>query len=292
MIRKFAGRNPWIIFLAVIFVVSALHVLLHNRSVKVDYIYRQPHDLTDTRRLKLHKRPPIGKNNLPLQKSSNISPVDRLLRAINHADKGHNSICSQRISESGGRYGKLLSDYSRHYFIASNIHQNSPILPNFIHQLLHLIDTLGRRQVYVSIYESGSSDETRMYLELLRILLDKRSIAHYIVFESEITTGQREDGGNDRKFDESTHRIEFLAWVRNQALKPLDRLPNRQTFDRIIFLNDVYFCADDIHELVFQSLLNNASLTCGLDFDGDDKLGFYDTCMFCYSWNLVDDKTD
>ena len=77
-------------------------------------------------------------------------------------------------------------------------------------------------------------------------------------------------------------RIDFLAQVRNAALEPLwletttesgtantwfDAKGLRAAVlwpaDKVIFLNDVYFCARDAVRL----LLHNADMACGMDFD-------------------------
>ena len=76
-------------------------------------------------------------------------------------------------------------------------------------------------------------------------------------------------------------RIEFLAKVRNAALEPLwiDRpkteSSNSSWFgarssqeklwpaDKVLFFNDVYFCARDVIRL----LLHKADMACGMDFD-------------------------
>ncbi len=50
-------------------------------------------------------------------------------------------------------------------FLAMNFYDNEQVLPTFFQELPILLDHLGPRQVYVSIYENGSSDMTP---ELLR----------------------------------------------------------------------------------------------------------------------------
>ena len=45
-------------------------------------------------------------------------------------------------------------------FFASNLHNNEDLLPHYILQLLQLIVRLPVGSSYVSIYESGSTDET------------------------------------------------------------------------------------------------------------------------------------
>lgn len=45
-------------------------------------------------------------------------------------------------------------------FLASNLHNNEDLLPHYILQLLQLIVSLPVGSSYVSIYESGSTDQT------------------------------------------------------------------------------------------------------------------------------------
>jgi alpha-1,3-mannosyltransferase len=91
-------------------------------------------------------------------------------------------------------------------------------------------------------------------------------------------------GGNLTRQPEQD-RIDFLAQVRNAALEPLwletgseevaglapwynSRSRGLQSqvlwpADKVIFLNDVYFCARDAVRL----LLHDADMACGMDFD-------------------------
>lgn len=57
-------------------------------------------------------------------------------------------------------------------------------------------------------------------------------------------------------------RISFLADVRNKSIEPLHFLSNK--FTKIIYLNDVFFCWEDIIRLI---LLRDADMACSLDFD-------------------------
>ena len=51
-------------------------------------------------------------------------------------------------------------------FFASNLHNNEDLLPHYILQLLQLIVRLPVGSSYVSIYESGSTDETGTVLSM------------------------------------------------------------------------------------------------------------------------------
>ncbi|KAJ1998989.1 hypothetical protein GGI02_003995 [Coemansia sp. RSA 2322] len=130
-------------------------------------------------------------------------------------------------------------------------------------QLLALADTLGRRQVFVSIYENGSRDRTKDILGRFNHILDMLGIEHRIV-------------ADDAPRPRHSHRIEYMAEIRNRALEPLYQ--NGAAFGRAVFINDMFFCLTDILELVYQSHAHGAHLTCAEDFEfRHGSLAFYDT---------------
>lgn len=53
----------------------------------------------------------------------------------------------------------------------SNLHNNQEVIPDFMMQLREVLFTIGWRNVFVSIYESGSADQTKNYLRFMEILL-------------------------------------------------------------------------------------------------------------------------
>lgn len=116
-------------------------------------------------------------------------------------------------------------------FLAANLYSSEHLFPAFSRNLLEIAQHLGEENVYISIFESNSQDGTKHRLELLRHQLVARGIAHRIRMQTDTL---RED----------LERIERLALVRNEALKPLDEgihgLGNR-TFSRIVWLNDIFF---------------------------------------------------
>mmetsp|Transcript_24964 Transcript_24964/g.61768 ORF Transcript_24964/g.61768 Transcript_24964/m.61768 type:complete len:457 (-) Transcript_24964:151-1521(-) len=142
------------------------------------------------------------------------------------------------------------------YFIAIDLFNNELTLADLTLQLLKLVDFLGPGSVFLSIYENGSSDHTKEYLMNLDILLGLYGVAHRIVMEN-----QNRPGG--------VHRIEYLAAVRNRALEPLAEWSSGdepKSNSKIVFLNDVYICDTDILELLRQSTIHDADITCGLDY--------------------------
>lgn len=80
-------------------------------------------------------------------------------------------------------------------------------------------------------------------------------------------------------------RIGALAALRNKVLEPVFQSPVG-TFDRILFLNDVHLCEADILELLFSHEVQQADVSCGMDYkeleipefkDIGYPLIFYDT---------------
>jgi alpha-1,3-mannosyltransferase len=177
------------------------------------------------------------------------------------------------------RYGKTMN--GKRLYFAMNFCNNEAILPEFIGQferllrLLHSFQEVSlmqslwshQRQLYfVSIYESGSNDQTQAWLEFF----DQRL---HMIFPS-VGRDIRWNGELVRK--PSDHRIEFLASVRNEAMRTLYNTMTSSTFDRIVFMNDVIYCAEDVLELLLHSFVNDAHMTCGMDYQMNGGVAFYD----------------
>ncbi|GMH32524.1 hypothetical protein BSKO_00358 [Bryopsis sp. KO-2023] len=146
---------------------------------------------------------------------------------------------------------------SKRIFIASNLHNNEEIMPNFITQLVQFLLAFPERRFFVSIYESGSTDRTGEWLELLKEVLSELKVSNRIVA----------NGGDLRK--EGQGRIEFLAGVRNRALEPLYDA-EEGIWDKIVFINDVLFCSQDIIRL----MQHDGDAVCGLDFIRTDLAAY------------------
>ncbi|GAA5824305.1 hypothetical protein JCM5353_007014 [Sporobolomyces roseus] len=170
-----------------------------------------------------------------------------------------------------GTKGRSLSrtPYEGHkYYFAINLYNSFDIIPDLFSNMFKVSAILGFHNVFISVYENGSNDQTKALLRLFDAL--GRSIGLRIV----IRTSLRTRGAFN-------HRIEYLAEVRNAALAPLWELRETEgeVFDSIIFMNDVLPCIDDVLELVWQSRRQNAGITCGSDYIFHDEVGqpvFYD----------------
>ena len=154
-----------------------------------------------------------------------------------------------------------LSGGEHKYFFAINLYNSFDIIPDLFATLFRVGAVLGYHNVFVSIYENGSSDQTKALLRVFDALT--RSVGMRFV----IRTSQRTRGAFN-------HRIEYLAEVRNSAFVPLHELRDAENeyFDTIIFMNDILPCVDDLLELIWQSRHNNAGITCAADYMFHDEL--------------------
>ena len=141
------------------------------------------------------------------------------------------------------------------YFFAINLYNSFDIIPDLFATLFRISAVLGYHNVFVSIYENGSTDQTKA---LLRIF---DALTKTVGLRVTIRTSTRTRGAFN-------HRIEYLAEVRNQAFNPLYELrdSHNEYFDTIIFMNDILPCVDDILELIWQSRRQNAGITCAADY--------------------------
>lgn len=124
--------------------------------------------------------------------------------------------------------------------------------------VLGLVDALGRGNVFVSVYESGSWDESKVWLRQLDDELFKRGVRRNVVLDErthlqEVEEGEKDDGGGGGEKEgwimtprgkREMRRIPFLARLRNLTLRDLWRLTDEgEVFDTVLFLNDVVFTA-------------------------------------------------
>lgn len=106
---------------------------------------------------------------------------------------------------------------SQWYFFAANFHNNAAVLVQQIPIYLSLFSTLGDRNVFVSVFENGSKDDTHRLLREFAAELRARGIKHHIVLSA--TSSWNADGHLANVT--MAQRIAFMARVRNAALLPL-----------------------------------------------------------------------
>ncbi|KAJ5223477.1 hypothetical protein N7468_008019 [Penicillium chermesinum] len=165
-------------------------------------------------------------------------------------------------------------------FIASVNWNNELVLrTSWNHALVDLTTRLGADNVFVSIYESGSYDNTKGALmeldaELQRLQIPRSIILSPVTHEDEINSTPG-DGWISTPKGELPRRIPYLSRIRNLSLKPLHDLAEQGiTFDKILFLNDVVFTASDVFELLDTNDGEYAA-ACSMDFSKPPK--YYDT---------------
>jgi hypothetical protein len=141
-------------------------------------------------------------------------------------------------------------------FIAAMLTNCAPLLSKYwIPSLLGLIDTLGHKNVYVSILENWSKDETREVLMELQMHLTQRNVPNSFRFEGGVHNGATfpKDGLLDRLLGKEgsgdnwikrdgkwePRRICYLAQLRNMVLEPLQN--SSRQYDKVLFINDVIF---------------------------------------------------
>ena len=129
--------------------------------------------------------------------------------------------------------------------------------------LIELVNTLGPKNVFVSIYESGSWDHTKDVLRVLDWELGQRGVRRKVEISDETHEGERakEDRGEGwvvtPRDQTEPRRIPFLARLRNKTLKDLVELHEQGIeFDKIVFLNDVVFTVCFSFDHMFLSMID------------------------------------
>ena len=174
--------------------------------------------------------------------------------------------CNEKYSE--GRRGAS----STRIFIAALLHNNGPIIEEWSVSVVNLAKEF--TGTYVSIFESGSIDNTVDGLSKLKQMLLNSNIGNTIIYGEE---GDKLAGPPFIPGDSSSgNRISYLARLRNLVLRPLLDLKVRgSVYDKVVFLNDVLFCVGDIQRL----LSHDANIACGYDFNGPT---FWDNWVMDY----------
>lgn len=184
-------------------------------------------------------------------------------------------------------------------FIAS-IHWNNAAILNahWSAALLELVTQLGPQNVYVSIYESGSWDDTKDALRRLDAELEKLGVARTVTLDTTThaehianaplpdsppspgwitttSTTTSSSGKQEKKKKNELRRIPYLAGLRNRSLSPLlNDITSTPKFDKLLFLNDVTFTPSLI-SLLLSTRDGDYAAACSLDFSHPPH--YYDT---------------
>ena len=169
----------------------------------------------------------------------------------------------------GNRY-KILKTIAKRekkikYFFALDLTQTARILPRLMASVAQVIRYLGPEYCALSIVEGRSSDGTYRILHSMGKRLVVNNIEYYLQQSDVDPKAKNED------------RIGALARLRNLAMAPLFDDKPRFSKDTItIFVNDIAVCPDDILELIYQHVYQDATMVCAMDwvYGGDC---FYDS---------------
>ncbi|KAJ7187229.1 cryptococcal mannosyltransferase 1-domain-containing protein [Mycena filopes] len=133
-------------------------------------------------------------------------------------------------------------------------YNNADVLPYWITQITKLVHYLGPDNVFISIVESYSSDDSPVLLDGFNHRLEKLGVARRILTRDTVVPRPASMGT-------APPRIEFLAAVRNQVMEPLVQ---RGGYERVIFSNDIFIEAESIVELL-DTNGGDYDVACGLD---------------------------
>lgn len=167
-------------------------------------------------------------------------------------------------------------------FIASLHWNNEAILrSDWNRGVVELVNALGPDNVFVSVYESGSWDDSKGALRELDQVLEDTGVAKKIVLDEttheELIAGPPDEHGwvEAPDYRMKLRRIPYLSRLRNLSLQPLlDLAENGTAFDYVVFLGDVVFNTSDVITLLNTNYGHYAA-ACSLDFSKPP--GFYDT---------------
>jgi hypothetical protein len=114
--------------------------------------------------------------------------------------------------------------------------------------VIALANALGRENVFVTVYESGSWDDSKGALRELDRALAAHNIRRNITLSEnthldEISVVNKGSGWIDTpRGKRELRRIPYLSRIRNWTLEPLRELVRQgEHFDKVLFLNDVVF---------------------------------------------------
>jgi Cryptococcal mannosyltransferase 1 len=140
-------------------------------------------------------------------------------------------------------------NYHGKIFITSLHWNNENILQRWSEELLKLVEVLGRENVFVNIFESGSWDASKTLLQSLDRDLEDMGVARNITLgentheEFVARRPNAEEGWvKTGRGKEEMRRIPYLARLRNQGLSELERLVEQgERFGKVLFLGDVVY---------------------------------------------------
>ena len=139
-------------------------------------------------------------------------------------------------------------------FIAAMFYNNEKVIPYWSDSIIKAIHYLGADNVFVSIIESRSDDQSPALLQQFDDRLDAMHVQRRILTQDTAIT----------KPDIVTEiqRIQFLSALRNRVLEPL---VENGGYDKVIFSNDIFIEPETILELLYTSE-GEYDMACGMDY--------------------------
>ncbi|TFA98528.1 hypothetical protein CCMA1212_009638 [Trichoderma ghanense] len=182
------------------------------------------------------------------------------------------------------RRGSRAARPRERIYIASMHWNNAQVLKDYWNDaVIELTETFGADNVFVSIFESGSWDDSKEALRELDAELAKRNVPRRVevsdtTHKDEINKADEDRGEgwiDTARGKRELRRIPYLARLRNRTIRDLVELSEKGvTFDKVLFLNDVVFTIDDVLTLLDTNGGNYAA-ACSLDFSKPPL--YYDT---------------
>lgn len=183
----------------------------------------------------------------------NLIELHLILRSISETDHDHS-------------YREQPRQKERIYIASVNWNNEHIMRSHWSQALVDLAWKLGPDNIYISIYESGSYDNTKGALieldrELARMQIPRSITLSPVTHQDEIAAPPGDHGWivtpSGKK---ELRRIPYLSRIRNLSLEPLQELAAQGiTFDKVLFLNDVVFTVSTTSIL---SSIELSSLTC------------------------------
>ncbi|KAG0217045.1 capsular associated protein [Mortierella sp. NVP41] len=204
------------------------------------------------------------------------------------------------------------------YLFAIILQDSETVLPDLMTRVLETISILGADHCHLSIVDHASADATKTMLHKVKEFLDMYNRGDIQSLGDESSSSSEEEGTGEsgvRLQQQQGQRKQYLSYTittmttRDESVENIARIKDlaldsllapaaasavvhgsagesnssteegESPFDRIILLDPVVTCADAILELVFQSLLQDADVTCGLDLDFQTTTDASDTTV-------------
>lgn len=138
------------------------------------------------------------------------------------------------------------ADLDHKYYFGLMLKNSATHLPTIIDNLIRVFYHIGEGNVFLSIYEGGSTDDghTTAMIEPLIKALDAIGIEYHVELADNVAPD-----------------------LLNGVLRPLKEMyrANSRVFNSVVMMRDDLWCAEELLELLFQSRGQAASIACSTD---------------------------